>query len=117
MNTDHENHLHKDGKIGEVGHKGMKSGTWTSWKPSPSCFHFPSLDGDRDARRVQCCQLLTAQGHLAEWACEAIPKSQLGTKKAWVLSGGEMVTNCSLTLLVRLGLSHLQVMGQFWGRR
>lgn len=117
MNTDRENHLHKDGKIGEVGHKGMKSGTCTSWKASPSCFHFPSLDGDRDAPHVQWRWLLTAQGHPAEWAYEAIPRSRLGTEKAWVLSGGEMVTSCSLTLLVRLGLSHLQVMGQFWGQR
>lgn len=41
VHTDCENHLHKDGKTGEMGHKGMKSGMWTSWKPSPA-FIFPS---------------------------------------------------------------------------
>lgn len=107
VDTDHGNHLCKDGKDwGGGSQKGMNSARWISWAPSPSCFHFPTLDRDMDTGHyVWWYRLFTQQGHPAEWASgtdvlhllnklrSGVPKPGLGIEKAWVLlSGGEKVT-------------------------
>lgn len=69
--------------------------------------------------------LFTAQGHPGEWAggshpalCSAgqdgaVAESRLGLTDSW----GALNPTPSLTLLVGLRFSHLQVVGQFWGEK
>lgn len=80
-------------RIRGVGHKGMKSAMWTSWTPSPSCFHFTTLDRDRDTGHyVWWRRLFIAQGHPAEWANEAdvlhsLSKLRSGCPQVWTRGG------------------------------